>query len=167
MSGSVCGIELPSGLRQSEILPEPIFTPATKATTGHDENIGFDEVAAVVGEELAGRLRDLTLRIYQLGHDHARSRGIVLADTKFEFGLHDGDLMLIDEVMTPDSSRFWEASTYEVGTSPLSFDKQFVRDALTESGWDREPPAPPLPEDVIRKTTRKYEEALERLTAPV
>ena len=167
VSGSVCGIELPSGLRQSEILPEPIFTPATKATTGHDENIGFDEVAAVVGEELAGRLRDLTLRIYQLGHDHARSRGIVLADTKFEFGLHDGDLMLIDEVMTPDSSRFWEASTYEVGTSPLSFDKQFVRDALTESGWDREPPAPPLPEDVIRKTTRKYEEALERLTAPV
>ena len=167
VSGSVCGIELPSGLRQSEILPEPIFTPATKATTGHDENIGFDEVAAVVGEELAGRLLDLTLRIYQLGHDHARSRGIVLADTKFEFGLHDGDLMLIDEVMTPDSSRFWEASTYEVGTSPLSFDKQFVRDALTESGWDREPPAPPLPEDVIRKTTRKYEEALERLTAPV
>jgi phosphoribosylaminoimidazole-succinocarboxamide synthase len=165
VSGSVCGIELPPGLRQSEILPEPIFTPATKATSGHDENIGFEEAAAAVGEELAGRLRDLTLRIYQLGHDHARARGLILADTKFEFGLYEGEIMLIDEVMTPDSSRFWEASAYEVGTSPLSFDKQFVRDALTKSGWDREPPAPSLPEDVIRNTTRKYEEALERLTA--
>ena len=165
VSGSVCGIELPPGLRQSEILPEPIFTPATKATSGHDENIGFEEAATAVGEELAGRLRDLTLRIYQLGHDHARARGLILADTKFEFGLYEGEIMLIDEVMTPDSSRFWEASAYEVGTSPLSFDKQFVRDALTKSGWDREPPAPSLPEDVIRNTTRKYEEALERLTA--
>ena len=165
VSGSVGGIELPPGLRQSEILPEPIFTPATKATSGHDENIGFEEAAAAVGEELAGRLRDLTLRIYQLGHDHARARGLILADTKFEFGLYEGEIMLIDEVMTPDSSRFWEASAYEVGTSPLSFDKQFVRDALTKSGWDREPPAPSLPEDVIRNTTRKYEEALERLTA--
>ncbi len=165
VSGSVCGIELPPGLRQSEILPEPIFTPATKATSGHDENIGFEEAAAVVGEELAGQLRDLTLRIYQMGHDHARSRSLILADTKFEFGLYEGEIMLIDEVMTPDSSRFWEAKAYEVGTSPLSFDKQFVRDALTQSGWDREPPAPSLPEDVIRKTTRKYEDALERLTA--
>ncbi len=165
VSGSVCGIELPQGLRQSEILPEPIFTPATKATSGHDENIGFEEAAAVVGEKLAGQLRDLTLQIYQLGHDHARSRGLILADTKFEFGLYEGEIILIDEVMTPDSSRFWEASAYEVGTSPFSFDKQFVRDALTKSGWDREPPAPSLPEDVIRNTTRKYEEALERLTA--
>jgi len=165
VSGSVCGIELPQGLRQSEILPEPIFTPATKATSGHDENIGFEEAAAEVGEELAGQLRDLTLHIYRMGHDHARSRGLILADTKFEFGLYDGEIMLIDEVLTPDSSRLWEASAYEVGTSPLSFDKQFVRDALTKSGWDREPPAPSLPEDVIRNTTRKYEEALERLTA--
>ena len=165
-SGSVCGIELPGGLRQSEVLPEPIFTPATKATSGHDENIGFEETVAVVGEEMAGQLRDLTLQIFQIGHDHARSRGIILADTKFEFGLLDGGLILIDEVMTPDSSRFWEASAYEVGTSPQSYDKQFVRDALTTSGWDREPPAPSLPEDVIRKTTAKYEEALERLMAP-
>lgn len=165
LSGSVCGIQLPAGLRQSEILAEPIFTPATKATSGHDENIGFEEAAAAVGEKLAGRLRELTLEIYQMGHDHARERGLILADTKFEFGLYDGEIMLIDEVMTPDSSRFWEASAYEVGTSPLSFDKQFVRDALTKSGWDREPPAPSLPEDVIRNTTRKYEEALERLTA--
>jgi phosphoribosylaminoimidazole-succinocarboxamide synthase len=165
VSSSVCGIELPQGLRQSEILPEPIFTPATKATSGHDENIGFEEAAAEVGEELAGQLRDLTLHIYRMGHDHARSRGLILADTKFEFGLYDGEIMLIDEVLTPDSSRLWEASAYEVGTSPLSFDKQFVRDALTKSGWDREPPAPSLPEDVIRNTTRKYEEALERLTA--
>jgi phosphoribosylaminoimidazole-succinocarboxamide synthase len=165
VSGSVCGIELPQGLRQSEILPEPIFKPATKATSGHDENIGFEEAAAEVGEELAGQLRDLTLHIYRMGHDHARSRGLILADTKFEFGLYDGEIMLIDEVLTPDSSRLWEASAYEVGTSPLSFDKQFVRDALTKSGWDREPPAPSLPEDVIRNTTRKYEEALERLTA--
>lgn len=165
VSGSVCGIELPAGLRQSEILPEAIFTPATKATSGHDENIGFEEAAAVVGQELAERLRDLTLKIYQIGHDHARERGIILADTKFEFGMHDGELLLIDEVMTPDSSRFWELSTYQVGLSPLSFDKQFVRDALTESGWDREPPAPALPDEVVGNTTRKYEEALERLTA--
>ncbi len=167
VDGAVCGIELPAGLRQSEVLPEAIFTPATKATSGHDENIGFEETAAVVGRELAERLRELTLKIYQTGHDHARARGIILADTKFEFGMYQGELLLIDEVMTPDSSRFWEASTYEVGTSPMSFDKQFVRDALTESGWDREPPAPPLPADVVRNTTRKYEEALERLIAAV
>jgi phosphoribosylaminoimidazole-succinocarboxamide synthase len=167
VDGAVCGIELPDGLRQSEILPEAIFTPATKATSGHDENIGFEETAAVVGLELAERLRELTLKIYQTGHDHARARGLILADTKFEFGMYDGELLLIDEVMTPDSSRFWEASSYAVGTSPMSFDKQFVRDALTESGWDREPPAPPLPPDVVRNTTRKYEEALERLIAAV
>ncbi len=167
VDGAVCGIALPAGLRQSEVLPEVIFTPATKATSGHDENIGFEETAAVVGRELAERLHELTLKIYQTGHDHARARGIILADTKFEFGMYEGELLLIDEVMTPDSSRFWEASSYEVGTSPMSFDKQFVRDALTESGWDREPPAPPLPPDVVRNTTRKYEEALERLIAAV
>jgi phosphoribosylaminoimidazole-succinocarboxamide synthase len=167
VDGAVCGIALPAGLRQSEVLPEAIFTPATKATSGHDENIGFEETAAVVGRELAERLRELTLKIYQTGHDHARARGLILADTKFEFGMYEGELLLIDEVMTPDSSRFWEASSYEVGTSPMSFDKQFVRDALTESGWDREPPAPPLPPDVVRNTTRKYEEALERLIAAV
>ena len=167
VDGAVCGIALPAGLRQSEVLPEAIFTPATKATSGHDENIGFEETAAVVGRELAERLHELTLKIYQTGHDHARARGIILADTKFEFGMYEGELLLIDEVMTPDSSRFWEASSYEVGTSPMSFDKQFVRDALTESGWDREPPAPPLPPDVVRNTTRKYEEALERLIAAV
>ena len=167
VDGAVCGIALPAGLRQSEVLPEAIFTPATKATSGHDENIGFEETAAVVGRELAERLHELTLKIYQTGHDHARARGIILADTKFEFGMYEGELLLIDEVMTPDSLRFWEASSYEVGTSPMSFDKQFVRDALTESGWDREPPAPPLPPDVVRNTTRKYEEALERLIAAV
>ena len=167
VDGAVCGIALPAGLRQSEVLPEAIFTPATKATSGHDENIGFEETAAVVGRELAERLHELTLKIYQTGHDHARARGIILADTKFEFGMYEGELLLIDEVMTPDSSRFWEASSYEVGTSPMSFDKQFVRDALTESGWDREPPAPPLPPDVVHNTTRKYEEALERLIAAI
>ena len=167
VDGAVCGIALPAGLRQSEVLPEVIFTPATKATSGHDENIGFEETAAVVGRELAERLRELTLKIYQTGHDHARARGLILADTKFEFGMYEGELLLIDEVMTPDSSRFWEASSYEVGTSPMSFDKQFVRDALTESGWDREPPAPPLPPDVVHNTTRKYEEALERLIAAI
>jgi phosphoribosylaminoimidazole-succinocarboxamide synthase len=166
-SGSVCGIELPPGLEQSEILPEPIFTPATKATSGHDENIGFDETVAVVGKTLATRLRDLTLEIFQIGHDHAQSRGIILADTKFEFGLIDNQLVLIDEVLTPDSSRFWEKQTYTVGTSPESYDKQFVRDALISSGWDREPPAPSLPAHVIQKTTAKYEEALERLTLPL
>ncbi len=167
VDGAVCGIALPAGLRQSEVLPEAIFTPATKATSGHDENIGFEETATVVGRELGERLRELTLKIYQTGHDHARARGIILADTKFEFGMYEGELLLIDEVMTPDSSRFWEASSYEVGTSPMSFDKQFVRDALTESGWDREPPAPPLPPDVVHNTTRKYEEALERLIAAI
>ncbi len=167
VDGAVCGIALPAGLRQSEVLPEAIFTPATKATSGHDENIGFEETAAGVGRELAERLHELTLKIYQTGHDHARARGIILADTKFEFGMYEGELLLIDEVMTPDSSRFWEASSYEVGTSPMSFDKQFVRDALTESGWDREPPAPPLPPDVVHNTTRKYEEALERLIAAI
>ena len=163
-SGEVCGIQLPSGLQQADRLPETIFTPATKATTGHDENIDFERVKGIVGDDIAEQIREYTLRLYAMGHDHARRRGIILADTKFEFGLVDGRVILIDEVMTPDSSRFWDADTYVVGSSPPSYDKQFVRDHLEDSGWNKEPPPPNLPDDVVQSTSRKYQDALLRLT---
>ena len=163
-TGRVCGIPLPQGLEEGSELPEPIFTPATKAEDGHDENVTFEDVADAVGEDLAGRLRDLALELYTFGRDHARDRGIILADTKFEFGLIGGEVVLIDEVMTPDSSRYWPAETYEPGAAQPSFDKQFVRDFASSTGWDREPPAPELPDDIVARTREKYLEAFERLT---
>ena len=162
-TGAVCGIPLPAGLRESDRLPEPIFTPATKALTGHDENVPFEMVAKAVGAETAATLRDLTLRIYERASEHAESRGIILADTKFEFGWHDGELLLADEVLTPDSSRFWPRDEYKPGGPQKSFDKQFVRDYLETLDWDKRPPAPPLPEDVIEKTAAKYREAYRRI----
>jgi phosphoribosylaminoimidazole-succinocarboxamide synthase len=163
-TGAVCGITLPAGLRQAEKLPETIFTPATKAATGHDENIAWEECVRLCGAEVATQARDLALRVYEAGRAHAAERGIILADTKFEFGLLDGRVILIDEVLTPDSSRYWPAADYRVGTSPPSFDKQFVRDYLETLTWDKTPPAPPLPSDVVAKTSAKYQEAFERLT---
>jgi phosphoribosylaminoimidazole-succinocarboxamide synthase len=166
-TGAVCGISLPKGLRMADKLPEPIFTPATKAERGHhDENVGFDEIAKVIGADLAGRVRDTAIALYQYAAAHALARGIIIADTKFEFGVDEhGTLTLIDEALTPDSSRFWPVDTYAPGSSPPSFDKQFVRDYLETLDWDKTPPAPHLPADVIRRTTEKYEEALRRLTA--
>jgi len=161
---TVCGIPLPAGLTESAELPEPIFTPSTKAEAGHDENISFDEAAKVVGRELATQARDLSLKIYQAGRDYARQRGIIIADTKFEFGVSDGKLILIDEVMTPDSSRFWPADQYQPGKGQPSFDKQFVRDYLETLDWNKTPPGPVLPADVVAKTSAKYLEAYERLT---
>ena len=163
-SQSVCGIELPAGLKQASQLPEPIFTPATKAAEGHDENIDMKRCGQILGEELADRVKALSLEIYSRGRDHAAQRGIIIADTKFEFGTVDGDLLLIDECLTPDSSRFWPKDQYAVGQSPLSFDKQFVRDYLETLDWDKTPPAPRLPKDVIKKTSAKYLEAFRRLT---
>jgi phosphoribosylaminoimidazole-succinocarboxamide synthase len=163
-TGGICGIPLPPGLLESSRLPEPIFTPASKAATGHDENISFDEAAAAVGRETAGTLRDLTLRIYARAAEHAASRGIILADTKFEFGWHDGVLLLGDEVLTPDSSRYWPADEYAPGGPQKSFDKQFVRDYLETLDWDKRPPAPPLPEEVVERTSAKYHEAYFRIT---
>jgi phosphoribosylaminoimidazole-succinocarboxamide synthase len=165
-TGSVCGIALPAGLRQADALPEPIFTPATKAEAGaHDENIGFDEAAKLVGRALAEQVREITLRLYAEAAAYARERGIIIADTKFEFGLDEqGALVLIDEALTADSSRFWPADQYRPGTSPPSFDKQFVRDYLESIHWDKRPPAPRLPPEVVAKTSEKYREALHRLT---
>jgi phosphoribosylaminoimidazole-succinocarboxamide synthase len=163
-TGAICGIPLPAGLRESDRLPEPIFTPANKAESGHDENISFETAAAAVGRETAERLRDLTLRIYANAARHAESRGIILADTKFEFGWNDEELLLADEVLTPDSSRFWPGSDYAPGRPQKSFDKQFVRDYLETLDWDKQPPAPPLPRDVVEKTADKYVEAYTRLT---
>jgi phosphoribosylaminoimidazole-succinocarboxamide synthase len=163
-SQSVCGIKLPSGLNLASQLPEPIFTPATKAEAGHDINIDMNECRKIFGDEMAERVRELSLQIYAAGRDHAAQHGIIVADTKFEFGILDGKLLLIDEVLTPDSSRFWPADQYVVGKSPPSFDKQFVRDYLETLDWDKKPPAPKLPEDVIVKTSAKYVEAFERLT---
>ncbi|HSJ49227.1 MAG TPA: phosphoribosylaminoimidazolesuccinocarboxamide synthase [Gammaproteobacteria bacterium] len=165
-TGAVCGIALPAGLRQAEQLPEAIFTPSTKAAVGdHDENIDFDRTVGLIGRELAEQVRDVSLRIYREAADYARGRGILIADTKFEFGLdRDGRLTLIDEALTPDSSRFWPADRYQVGTSPESFDKQYVRDYLETLDWDKTPPGPKLPDEVIRRTAEKYREALERLT---
>jgi phosphoribosylaminoimidazole-succinocarboxamide synthase len=163
-SQTVCGIQLPAGLTESAELPEPIFTPSTKAEAGHDENINFEQACKTVGTELATQARDLSLMIYQAGRDYARQRGIIIADTKFEFGLFDGNLILIDEVLTPDSSRFWPADQYAPGKGQPSFDKQFVRDYLETLAWDKTPPGPKLPDDVVAKTSAKYLEAYERLT---
>ncbi len=161
---TICGIKLPPGLPEAAELPEPIFTPATKAETGHDENISFDEARKIVGDDIAEEARAKSLKIYNFARDHARKRGIIIADTKFEFGLFEGKLILIDEVLTPDSSRFWPADQYRTGCSPPSFDKQFVRDYLETLDWNKQPPGPKLPADVIAKTTAKYLEAYERLT---
>jgi phosphoribosylaminoimidazole-succinocarboxamide synthase len=158
-TGSLCGIPLPAGLRESDALPEPIFTPATKAQSGHDENIPYETVVNMIGAETASRLRDLTLAIYKKAAEYARSRGIIIADTKFEFGVVNGEIILADEVLTPDSSRFWPAETYSPGGAQPSFDKQFVRDYLESIRWDKTPPAPSLPEDVARRTSEKYKEA--------
>jgi phosphoribosylaminoimidazole-succinocarboxamide synthase len=163
-SGRVCGIPLPQGLRESDELPEPIFTPATKATEGHDVNISMDEAAAIVGAETAERLRAITLELYRRARDHARERGIILADTKFELGLVDGELTLCDEVLTPDSSRFWPADDYEPGRGQASFDKQIVRDWLESQPWDKTPPGPVLPDEVVQRTRDRYLDVYERLT---
>ncbi len=161
---TVCGIPLPAGLQESSELPEPIFTPATKAETGHDENIHFARAAEIVTPAIAERARELSLRLYSTARDYARQRGIIIADTKFEFGLFDGELILIDEVLTPDSSRFWPAEHYAPGRSQPSYDKQFVRDYLETLVWDKTPPAPALPAEVVVRTQAKYREAYERLT---
>jgi phosphoribosylaminoimidazole-succinocarboxamide synthase len=164
-TGKICGIELPKGLRQAEKLPQPIFTPATKAAEGHDENITFAQVEKLIGPELAAKLRDVSIRLYKEAADYAATTGILIADTKFEFGLDENNnLVLIDEVLTADSSRFWPADAYRVGISPPSYDKQYVRDYLESLTWDKTPPAPNLPEDVIARTSQKYRDALERLT---
>ncbi len=163
-SQTVCGIPLPAGLQESSELPAPIFTPATKAETGHDENIPFETAAQLVGADIAERARDLSLRIYNFARDYARQRGIIIADTKFEFGLFNGELLLIDEVLTPDSSRFWPADKFQPGQAQPSFDKQFVRDYLETLAWDKSPPAPSLPSLIVSRTQAKYLEAYERLT---
>jgi len=164
-TGAVCGIKLPAGLKQAQKLPAPIFTPATKAKQGHDENISFDQTAKLIGADLAAQVRDVSIRLYREAADFAAQKGIIIADTKFEFGLDaQGRLVLIDEVLTADSSRFWPADSYREGTSPPSFDKQYVRDYLETLDWDKTPPAPKLPAEVIAKTSEKYREALARLT---
>ena len=163
-TGSVCGIKLPSGLRESEQLPEPIFTPATKATTGHDENISFEQMSKLVEPEDARQLRELSLAIYNKAANYARQKGIIIADTKFEFGRTAAGISLADEVLTPDSSRFWPADKYEPGMSQQSFDKQYVRDYLEEIHWNKQPPAPALPAEVARRTSEKYVESYRRLT---
>ena len=163
-TGTVCGIQLPAGLKESDKLPEPIFTPATKALSGHDENISFEEMTKRAGPEISRKLRSLSLEIYTKAAEYAAQRGIIIADTKFEFGTVNGDLLLIDECLTPDSSRFWPKDQYVVGHSPPSFDKQFVRDYLETLDWDKAPPPPRLQKDVIEKTSAKYLEAFRRLT---
>jgi phosphoribosylaminoimidazole-succinocarboxamide synthase len=164
-SGTVCGVPLPAGLREADRLREPIFTPATKADEGHDENISFDRMVAAVGAELAADLRARTLAVYQRAAEYAAGRGVIIADTKFEWGvLTSGEVILIDEVLTPDSSRFWPADSYRPGGSPPSFDKQFLRDWLETTGWDKQSPPPELPPDVVARTAAKYREALDRLT---
>jgi phosphoribosylaminoimidazole-succinocarboxamide synthase len=164
-SGAVCGIALPKGLQQAQRLPEPIFTPATKAESGHDENISFERMCEIVGKPVAEKVRETSIRLYREAADFAATRGILIADTKFEFGTDEkGNLVLIDEVLTADSSRFWPADEYRTGISPPSFDKQYVRDYLETLDWDKTPPAPKLPAEVIARTSAKYREALERLT---
>ena len=163
-SGTVCGIKLPAGLKTASKLPEAIFTPATKEESGHDINISFDEMSERVGEDLAKQLRDLTLHLYSAAADYASTRGIIIADTKFEFGLFDGRVVWIDEALTPDSSRFWPADEYVIGKNPPSYDKQFVRDWLEGTTWDKNPPAPELPKDVVERTREKYIEAFRVLT---
>ena len=163
-SGTVCGIRLPAGLKNSSKLPQPIFTPSTKATVGHDININDEEGEKLVGKETYGTVKSLALKIYSTAADYAATRGIILADTKFEFGLYDGRIILIDEVLTPDSSRYWPVDLYDVGKNQPSYDKQYVRDYLEELGWGKKPPAPHLPPEVVAKTTEKYIEAYERIT---
>jgi phosphoribosylaminoimidazole-succinocarboxamide synthase len=163
-SGKVSGISLPSGLKESDAFPEPIFTPSTKATTGHDENISFDQMCEIVGVETASHLRDLTLRVYKKAAGYARQRGIIIADTKFEFGRTEHGITLADEVLTPDSSRFWPADKYQPGRAQDSYDKQYVRDYLEQIHWNKQPPAPALPPDVARRTSEKYQEAYYQLT---
>ena len=164
-TGKICGIDLPAGLKQADKLATPIFTPATKAESGHDENISFAEVERLIGPQLAAKVRDISIRLYKEASDFAAAKGIIIADTKFEFGLDDrNELVLIDEVLTADSSRFWPKDSYQVGISPPSYDKQFVRDYLETLDWNKEPPAPKLPPDVIARTSEKYREALQRLT---
>lgn len=163
-TGAVCGIQLPAGLRQCDRLPEPIFTPATKAETGHDVNISFAEMVDAVGHETATTLREASMQLYLRGADLAREKGILIADTKFEWGRHEGELILIDEVLTPDSSRFWPADRYQPGHAQPSFDKQFVREWLSECGWDKESSPPELPPEIVRQTRAKYIEAFERLS---
>lgn len=163
-TGAVCGINLPRGLRESDRLPDPIFTPAIKNNAGHDENIPFSEMEKIAGPGMAAKLRDLSLRIYKKASDHALSRGIILADSKFEFGTTLAGLVLADEVFTPDSSRFWPAEMYSPGKPQLSYDKQFVRDYLESIHWNKQPPAPPLPDDVVSKTSEKYKQACRQLT---
>ena len=163
-SGTVSGKPMSTGLKDGDPFPEPLFTPTTKAEEGHDENMSDSEVVEMVGPELAGRLEELTKAVYLFGHDYAKDRGVILADTKLEFGLLHGELILIDELLTPDSSRFWDPESYQPGKSLPSFDKQFVRDWLTSQGWDREPPAPELPHDIVEKTEERYLEAYRRIT---
>lgn len=163
-TGGICGIPLPGGLREAQQLPEPIFTPSTKAPQGsHDENISFAQAAIVVGIEKAEKVKEASLRVYKEARAYAEKRGIIIADTKFEFGIYKDQLILIDEVLTPDSSRFWPMDCYQVGVSPPSFDKQFVRDYLNKIGWNKKPPAPELPKEIVQKTIEKYREALQRL----
>jgi phosphoribosylaminoimidazole-succinocarboxamide synthase len=164
-TGKICGIELPKGMKQAQKLPAPIFTPASKAESGHDENISFEAVVTLIGKDLAEKVRAISIRLYQEASEYAATKGIIIADTKFEFGTDaKGNLVLIDEVLTADSSRFWPADSYQVGVSPPSFDKQYVRDYLETLDWDKTPPAPRLPAEVIARTSQKYREALERLT---
>ena len=162
-SGKICGIRLPEGLREADRLPKPIFTPATKADSGHDENISFERAGALIGSDRAAQLRDLSIAVYEKARAYADTRGIIIADTKFEFGLVDGRVILIDEIFSSDSSRFWPKDRYEPGRSQDSFDKQFVRDYLETLDWDKTPPAPELPEEIIRKSLEKYREAYRRL----
>ena len=162
--GTVCGVSLPEGLENSSQLPDPIFTPAAKAEEGHDENINFDEAVNIVGKNIAEQARELSIELYKRGRDHAAEKGIIIADTKFEFGIFEGELILIDEVLTPDSSRFWPADLYAPGKSQPSFDKQFVRDYLETLDWDKTPPGPELPAEIVQKTSEKYIEAYTRVT---
>ncbi|MGH2460571.1 MAG: phosphoribosylaminoimidazolesuccinocarboxamide synthase, partial [Chloroflexota bacterium] len=162
-SRTVCGQSLPPGLAWNQRLPGPIFTPATKASSGHDQNISVEQMAAIVGADLTDRIVDVSLKLYRFAHDVARARGLILADTKLEFGMLDGRLILIDELLTPDSSRYWDLEQYEPGREQPSFDKQFVRDWLTASGWDKAPPAPALPPDVVDRTRQKYRDAYRRI----
>jgi phosphoribosylaminoimidazole-succinocarboxamide synthase len=166
-SGTVCGIRLPGGLRESDRLPEPLFTPSTKADVGHDENITYEQAAALIGEDMARAVRDASLALYNAARDYAETRGIIIADTKFEFGIDEntGSLMVIDELLTPDSSRFWPAAQYEPGHGQPSFDKQFVRDYLETLDWNKQPPPPPLPQDVVETTAAKYREIVSLLDA--
>lgn len=163
-AGTLCGIPLPAGLNYADKLPQPIFTPAFKADSGHDENISRERMAALIGEDLTSRIVDISLALYQYAADYALERGVIIADTKFEFGLVDGELTIIDEVLTPDSSRFWDPATYIPGSSPQSYDKQFVRDYLEAIDWDKEPPAPGLPEDIVTHTADKYREVYRLIT---